>query len=441
MQRSGPDRLTRLRQSVAYFPTRATLRAISRGARLPPGALYAAQDEIRRDQLFFLRRARELGPVFKINESGHYTTCVVGHERGGHLVSEYNDRLSAVTVDLTGLFPNGSMRQMTGEAHRHYRRIFLGALQATPLSAHAAEIGATMRFHLRDLAQGAAPLAAEALREGLRRLTTEIMLRLLFGVRSGSPEFSELEADYRRFGPQEPVYEIRDEQVATFARITTCLQRIARTPDGPPNLLRHMVQSGDLDETTMGSLAYLFEPSHFDVYCLWHWVLKFLGTSPQVQASYRAIGDAPGRGKYAEAIVSETLRLAQSEVLWRRVNADLVFEGFLLPRDTRLRVCIWEGHKDGDAFPEPFTFDPGRFVAGKPGLDTYAPFGIGPRHCLGASLVLGLSALFVQAVLDTHDVEEVAGGPPHRGTYHWEPGPEHVIRLAPRQPAVRDRPR
>ena len=38
-----------------------------------------------------------------------------------------------------------------------------------------------------------------------------------------------------------------------------------------------MVESGELDDTALGNLAYMFESSHFDLYSLWHWILSYLG--------------------------------------------------------------------------------------------------------------------------------------------------------------------
>jgi len=421
-----------LRYSVA-FP----IRARGLGARLPPGSIAPVQARSDTDQHFFLERSRELGPVFKLVLHGNYTTCVLGHERGARLIGEHEDHLPGVTIDLEPLFPIGALRGMSGDTHRTYRRKFLHAIQATPLSAHREALDREIRTRLRAMADTNTPVAGDELRDRLRRLTTAIMLRLLFGLTPESPAYAVLEESYRRFGPGAPATNLGEEQVDAFAsiqhEISTLVRGMAKGAgrEGPPCLLRQLVQSAELDPTAMGNLAYLFEPSHFDLYSLWVWTLKYLGAEQRVLESYRA-RQGEERRAYAEAIVLETLRMEQSELLYRRVTADIVFEGYLLPRDTLLRVLIWEGHKDASVFTDPFTFEPDRFLARKPGLDTYAPFGLGQRHCLGAPLVLGLSTMFVQALLDDYDVCAIADGPPRKNPYHWQPGPELAIRLTPR---------
>ena len=64
----------------------------------------------------------------------------------------------------------------------------------------------------------------------------------------------------------------------------------------------------------------------------------------------------------AEAFTLETLRMDQSERLMRNVGRDIRFEGWLIPAGSLVRVCMWEAHKDPDAFPRPFVFDPSRFL-------------------------------------------------------------------------------
>jgi cytochrome P450 len=193
-----------------------------------------------------------------------------------------------------------------------------------------------------------------------------------------------------------------------------------------------LAESGALDNTLLGNLAYLFELSHFDLYSLWHWVLTFLATHPAISSTFSEQVNATARRQYAEAVVFETLRMEQSEMLYRRVTDDIVFDGFLIPAGTNLRVCIWEGHKDAATFPNPFTFDPTRFVGQTYGREKFAPFGLGQRHCVGANLVVGLSTMFVEALLEGYTLETTGAGPAYPNSYHWQPNPACAIRLTSR---------
>ena len=427
----GIDRaVTWLRRSVVI-----PLRASRMGLRLPPGRLDRVQHLVDTDRGFFLDRARRCGPVFKALVHDSYTTCVVGHSRGARLIAAHEPKLAGWTVDLTGLFPIGALRGMSGETHRKYRRQFLRAVQATPLEAHADRVERLMREAVLELAAAPHPVGGDALRERLRRLSTSIMMRLLYGLEAGTPEHDALAADYRRFGPKAPVSRIRGPHARAFESIDRRLRaraEAARHGDGgavPPCVLAHIARSGEADDTSMGNLAYLLEAAHFDVYSLWHWMLRLIAGNPRVQEAYAAHPDAGSRRAYARAIALETLRMEQSELLYWRVAEDIAFDGYLIPRGTRLRVCIWEGHKDEATFAAPFWFEPERFLENRYGLDAFAPFGLGARRCLGADLVLDLSTMLVQVLLDAHRVEMAADGAPFMGPYHWQPGPAFALRL------------
>jgi cytochrome P450 len=416
----------------------AALRAAKGGIRLPPGSLRPAQHAIDTDPRFFLKRAQALGPIFKVTFRDTYTTCVLGHERGMRLLAANESRLPGVTFDSSRLFPLGVLREMTGETHQRYRRLFVRAMQATPLSVHQDESKQIIRNGLAALAHQSQPLAGDSIRDRMRQMTTRIMFRVLFGLREGSSDFRELEANYRRFGAAAPVGQIQDEHACSFAEITAALRRIAQdmrrdsNRDYPACFLRHLAESGALDKTLLGNLAYLFELSHFDLYSLWHWVLTLLATHPAISSTFAEQADETARRQYSEAIVLETLRMEQSEMLYRRVTDDIAFDGFLIPAGTNLRVCIWEGHKDAAVFPNPFTFNPTRFLGQTYGREKFSPFGLGQRHCVGANLVIGLSTIFVEALLKGYTLEATEAGSAYHGPYHWQPDPACAIRLTSR---------
>lgn len=413
----------------------------SGGVTLPPGRLSPFEAvRMHRDQRFVLERSRELGPVFKLVSENRWTTCVVGHARARRLLGANEDRLPGVTVDLKRLFPGGALRGMEGEQHKTYRRVLVQAVQATPLEAHEAVIRALIADGLRALATDSLhlPAAGREIRSALRQTAGQIFLPLLFGIGRESPRCAGILAAYRRFGPAAPVYVIRDQNAAAFAelqiQVRGLAEEIARAPRShPPSLLRHMVAAGTLDETALGNLIYLFEPAHFDVYSLWHWMLKYVSDAPAAAEALRAT--APGSEEarqLSEAIAFETLRRDQSEVLLRRATTDIVFEGHLIPEASNVRVCLWEGHKDDEVFPDPFRFDPDRFLGREYDIDQFAPFGLDKRRCIGGEFVVGLGGWFAEELVRGFEWDVAADGPPIRGAFHWEPSPEFAIRLRAR---------
>jgi cytochrome P450 len=121
----------------------------------------------------------------------------------------------------------------------------------------------------------------------------------------------------------------------------------------------------------------MFVPTQSDLFSLWHWILKYVAENPAVVARIRldARADENRYLVWSEAIVLETLRLNQSDALHRAAEADIELDGYLIPKGSVIRACLWEGHKDPQVFADPFTFEPARFLGQSYSIDQFAPFG------------------------------------------------------------------
>jgi cytochrome P450 len=199
-------------------------------------------------------------------------------------------------------------------------------------------------------------------------------------------------------------------------------------------MLRHLIDTGSDDDTALGNLIFLFEPAHFDLYSLWHWILRYIGGNRHVaEGISAALAANPVQAeRLIRAAILETLRLEQSEVLYRQAASDVSFDGFLIPKNQVVRVCVWEAHKDEKSFPQPFTFSPDRFLEREFDIEQFAPFGMDKHRCIGADLTLELSTLFMAELLKNYTCELASEGPPHMGQYHWEPGQDLSVLLAAR---------
>jgi cytochrome P450 len=442
LQRHMPAIHARLRLmkhslSVVMLHARLVLRAMARRRRLPPGRLQPNDRGMFADQSFGLKRARALGPIFKTMWSYEYTTCVVGHERARRLLLANEACVPGKTIDLTGLFPLGSLRGMRGDDHQKYRRLLVQAMQATPFAAHEAAFRQDMLSGLASLAAGGegSVVPGREARRCLRDIATAVMARTLFGITPDMPIYAALIADYRQFGPEAPVYSIGRDQIEAFGRIRQKILDhagdIRRSPGSARqhSYLRYLVECDTLDEPVLGNLIYLLEATHFDVLSLWRWLLKYLVANPADMQRVRAV--EPVQIKFlCEAIVHETLRVDQSEVLYRSPTVDIEFENYLIPKGTILRACLWEGHKDPEVFPEPFKFDPERFRGRSYPIEQYAPFGLDKRRCIAGDFVIDISALFVEVLLRNFDLRLVSDGPPVLGAFHWEPNPDLSITIS-----------
>jgi cytochrome P450 len=343
------------------------------------------------------------------------------------------------SIDLRSLFSVGWIRSMQGDTHRHYRRLFIQAFQAVPMSAHEIEFRRVILEQLTILACTRHPTHHQV-REVLRTTTSTVMLRFLFGVAPASKEFDDLAAHYRRFGPQAPADRINAQNRDVFADIKQRVNRLAQAlkiesaKDASPSVLAHLIDSGSDDDDALGNLIYMFEPAHFDLYSLWHWVLYYVAKNTHVAGRIaEALDDNRVEAKnLMRATALETLRLAQSEVLYREAKSDVIFDGRFFPAGGIVRVCLWEGHKDERAFPDAFSFRPDRFLERQFDIDQFAPFGLDKHRCIGAELTLALTVVFLDELLRNFTCTLIDGGSAQLGVYHWEPNVDSEISLSPR---------
>lgn len=107
-----------------------------------------------------------------------------------------------------------------------------------------------------------------------------------------------------------------------------------------------------------------------------------------------------GDESYAEAIVTETLRLRPPAGVFtfRGAVAPFTFnDGLTLPVGTILAPMIAPLMRDPEIYDDPDSFRPERFVGTRPGTYTWIPFGGGSRRCLGGAF----SMLEMRVILAT----------------------------------------
>ena len=101
----------------------------------------------------------------------------------------------------------------------------------------------------------------------------------------------------------------------------------------------------------------------------------------------------------------ETLRMyPPAPLLYRTTVTDFEFEGFKIPKGQTCMIAHTVTHYLPQFFPEPEKFDVARFApprAEHAQTHAYAPYGLGPHTCLGASTA-DLLYLIISAVLFHH---------------------------------------
>jgi cytochrome P450 len=126
------------------------------------------------------------------------------------------------------------------------------------------------------------------------------------------------------------------------------------------------------------------------------WVLDRLSRMPELGERFAS---APPADPGEDPVVRETLRLRPAvHSVMRRLTAPVEIGGQQLVPGMVTMVPIVLLHRDPEAFPDPDTFRPERFVDGPPAA-LYFPFGGGARRCLGEPLARAELGSVVPAVL------------------------------------------
>lgn len=152
----------------------------------------------------------------------------------------------------------------------------------------------------------------------------------------------------------------------------------------------------------------------------WSWVE--LCRHPRVLARLQAeadavLGDRAPRADdlprlpYARAVFEESMRLYPPLPFLPRLAAtDDVIAGRHVPAGTMLVCSLFALHRRPDLWTEPLAFDPERFLPERrQSIDpsAYAPFGAGPRLCMGNHFALAEGAVMLSTLAHRFDVTRV----------------------------------
>jgi cytochrome P450 len=377
--------------------------------------------------------------VFKGTMEGRLAVFVLGNARGRSLLKERSDLLRPVTLDIAPLVPGGFMRRMTGEEHRRRRSHLVAGLADTDLETLAPSLRAISTSGLLEHAASSGGLAPQAGRwsDTLSKIATALIVRLVFGAQENTAAQARLVEAFRGLGPNGVAWSVAGPQPAAFAAVK---RAILDSPEEElsAGLLRHMRDRAPLDEAMLGNLIYMAEFGRYDLRGLLRWISCFALAHPDAT---RRVAAAPGGdglcSQEARRFVLEVLRLEQSERLMRDVLGDFEFDGVLFPRGALVRICMWENHKDPEAFPEPFSFEPERFPLPRPARDAFSPFGLDHHRCPFADASVELAGLFLETLAERFLLSGEPGGAGVRGPYHWEPASDFAIDILPREMTAR----
>jgi (+)-abscisic acid 8'-hydroxylase len=386
---------------------------------LPPGSLALAPIGPWVDDRFYGKQAARYGPVFKTNHVVLPTVCVVGLRTGIELLRQHDAVLDTPPARFSGYIDQGFVRYMPPEEHAEYWRAMRKGVTGAILREAEPDISTIVR---RELAQPG-PTGATT-----DRIASVVLLRLLFGIPPDHPDMERVVALYRVIDPRR-AWRSRRRRVLAAIEETEAIIR----GRGPGGFFRAALEAGDdtVDERVLlRNFVLLNHTAGGDLGGLLAWIVRMLTDHPAWVERVRADERPSG---LARRIAQETLRLEQSEFLTRRATEDIHWDGYLIPKGWRLRICVRESHRSPAVFADPDVFDPDRFVPTPPSRDDYSPFGVTSTRtsCLGEPLTLTVGRIFVEELV-RFDWSVVNDGPREFSGFHWRPSRRFRVALAAR---------
>lgn len=404
--------------------------AFGRRRGLPPGSLGLLPVGPIVDDRFFLRQAARHGPVFKTSQFARPMVCVVGLERIVDVLRRYDDVLDPPALPFDAFVPGGFVRSMRGEQHA------ATAARLRPLAArdaivvHERFVAAAAREAWDGLATASAVEGAVSPRPALRALLFGILIRVLFGIGRDDPAFPRLVALYDVIDVRRPSGALRRQARPALAELIALVRASGREGESVLAAIAREDPSALDDPTVVANLVYVVQNARDDTAGLLLWTLAMLGDHPQWA---RALATTDDVEALALRIVLETLRLEQSEFLFRTARAPLTIEGFTIPTGWLVRLCIRESHRDPAIFPDADRFDPDRFRTIPP-RSAYSPFGATTsRHaCLGEQITKTVASIALAQLARHFTWHVTQTGPRQFDGWHWTPNENFKITLTRR---------
>ncbi len=403
--------------------------SVARGARRrwPPGSLQPLALGPWFDRTFYADQAARLGSPFKTVQFVRPMACLVGLADGMELLKTNEAALASPAMPFGRFIPGGFLRHMPPATHAAAKGLLAAAFARDVYAPAEPMMRAVMRAELARLA-AASEAAGVAPRRHVQRLVFSIWMRLFYGVEPASPERERLKTLYRTLDIRNPAHASDRAIHAAVAEILHLARarHLATAGDAPPGTFFAALaraEPGTSDAPALvTNLVYLAHTSWADVSGLLTWIFRMLTDHGAWAERVRTTPHA-GAPPLATRIVMETLRLEQSEHLYRIAERDLACGAHVIPRGWLVRLCVRESHRDPAVFAHPERFDPDRFLDRTYTRREYSPFGAGLRHaCLGEGLTTLVAAAFAEELATELDWRTVADGPPEYSAWrHWRP--------------------
>jgi cytochrome P450 len=372
----------------------------------------------------------------------------LGFERPMVLISDpaaikalYTERANGLppgrNIVLEPILGSQSLLLQEGAEHLARRRLMLPPFHGERMRSYEAVLDEIVAAEI-----DAWPLHSEfPIHTRMQAITLEAILRIVFGVADGprlerlrgmlgtvltetaSPRSQLIALATRRFrgGNAFARFEgqLREVDDLLFAEIAE--HRAKPDLESRDDILSMLMLAEFEDGGTMSDkelrdqLMTLLLAGHETTATALAWTFDLLLRHPEPLGRLRD-SLAAGEEDYLRATISESLRLRPVIPLaGRRLAKELAVDGLTLPAGTDVTPAIWLTHTRADLYPEPFAFQPERFLGDGPESYAWIPFGGGIRRCIGASFAEFEMRIVLREVLTRCDLHKASPLPERTG--------------------------
>lgn len=362
-------------------------------------------------------RAR-YGPVFAVDLPIFGRAVVLSDAAAvKQLFTTSPDLADNLDVNLGRVLGPGSFFALTGQEHRKQRKLLVPPFHGRRLAAYERIIEEEALAEFARWPQG----RSFATLPSTMRITLNIILRAVFGAEGA--EFDRLRtllprlvtlgsrlaaAPAPKIGPWDPwgrFRAMRAEYDAVVDRMISDAEARGGL-DERDDVLALMLQSRYDDGSRMSraeiadQLLTLLSAGHETTATTLAWTVERLRRHPDALAALVSEVDSGGSEVRTAALTEVQRTRPAVDLTGRQVRAEQLQLGdWTFHRGDRLLVSIELLHNDPELFPEPERFDPARFLAGKPDLHRWIPFGGGVRRCIGAAFATTEMDVVLRAML------------------------------------------
>ncbi len=273
-----------------------------------------------------------------------------------------------------------------------------------------------------------------SLRRHTQRITLDVILRAVFGVRSRDrferartliDEFARranlivmfpgLRRNLGRRSPWERFKHARAELDEFLYREIAERREVPDLADRD-DVLSLLLQATDdqgrpmSDQELRDELVTVIGAGHETTATAVAWAFERLLRNPPVLERLRR--SLPDGDTYLDATIKETLR-ARPVILdvARRLTAEIELGGYRIPAGAMVVASIAATHYREDLYPSPDEFRPERFLDKPPDGYTWLPFGGGVRRCIGASFAQFEMRVIMRTILERAELRAARPAP------------------------------